>query len=100
MKKRIYGIYDMKTGNSGDICSMERDEDFTHGFNELLKNPAIPEYIVSDMVALCYGEIIDRDGNFPEVKVFPEPVIVAHGWSVLPDRKKSVSEVESNEEDS
>lgn len=97
MKKRIYGIYDMKTGNAGDICTMERDEDFTHGFNELLKNPAIPEYIVVDMVALCYGEIIDRDGRFPEVKVYSEPVIVANGFNVLVDRKNAVKEVDENE---
>ena len=100
MKRRIYGIYDMKTGNAGDICCFDRDEEFVNGFNELLKNPAIPEYIVSDTVALCYGEIVDRDGSFPEIKTFPEPVIIAHGWSVLPDRQKPVKENDGNEKDS
>lgn len=88
MKKRIYGIYDQKTGNVGDICTLDCDEEFVDGFTSILSNRAIPDYLVRDLVGLCYGELVTSDGCLPVIDPQLEPTIIAYGRDVVYARKE------------
>lgn len=62
MKKNIYGIIDLKTCNFGDLCILDRDEEFRDGCIKLFRDSDVPDYIVRDLMAVCYGTISYEDG--------------------------------------
>ncbi len=82
MTKNIYGLFDPKTHNFGDICLLDRDEEFRDGCVELLSNPAIPEYVVNDLVGVCYGYVIfDSDDMYPRFTWTDTPRVIIQGTS-------------------
>lgn len=87
MTKRVYGIYDTKTGNTGDVCTFDRDEEFIAGFTRSLSDSSFPDYFVSDLVGVCYGTLVTRDGYLPELKPFPDPLILWYGRDIVASRK-------------
>ncbi len=92
MKKNIYGIIDSRTGNFGDICILDRDEEFRDGCLELFRNPDIPDYVVEDLVAIRYGSVsYDCDQIYPKFDIANLPTIIVTGHDCLPLRKDDVS---------
>lgn len=80
MTKNIYGIYDSKTRMFGDICILDRDEEFRDGCIELFSNPSIPEYIVYDLVGVNYGYItFDSTDSDPVFHIHDTPRILITG---------------------
>lgn len=91
MKKNIYGIIDSRTGNFGDICILDRDEEFRDGCLNLFRNPDIPDYVISDLVAYRYGSVsFDSDMLYPKFDISPIPSLVLAGVDVIPIRKDEV----------
>ncbi len=84
MTKEIYGIYDAKTKNFGDICILDRDEEFRDGCIDLFSNPGIPAYMVSDLLGVNYGYItFDSDDIYPVFHIRDCPRIVISGSSPM-----------------
>lgn len=84
MTKEIYGIYDSKTRNFGDICILDRDEEFRDGCIDLFSNPAIPDYMVFDLKGVNYGYItFDSEDPYPVFHIHDCPRIVISGSSPM-----------------
>lgn len=82
MQKNIYGLIDPKTHNFGDICLLDRDEEFRAGCVDLLSNPGIPDYVVSDLIGVCYGYMtFDSDDMYPRFCWTDTPRVIVHGTS-------------------
>lgn len=89
MKKNIYGLVDSRSGNFGDICILDRDEEFRDGCASLLMNPDIPDYVVADLVGLCYGSIVyDSDMLYPKFDIASIPKLIVNGSDFVLLRKK------------
>lgn len=89
MTKYIYGIYDIRTHNFGDICILDRDEEFRDGCISLLRNPDIPDYIVNDLVCVRYGSVtFDSSQMFPKFDMDPMPTNILYGVDVAKSRSK------------
>lgn len=90
MKKNIYGLIDSRSCNFGDICLLDRDEEFLNGVTRLLMNPSIPNYIVEDLVGVRYGTVsYDSDQVYPKFDIAPIPSIIIAGHDLVPARKEA-----------
>lgn len=99
MKKNIYGIIDRGTSNFGDICLLDRDEEFRAGCMKLFSNPDVPEYLLLDLVCVRYGSVsFDSDVAYPKFDILQLPSIICYGADALSLRKGGVSR-DSVEED-
>lgn len=93
MKKNIYGIIDRRTSNFGDICLLDRDEEFRDGCLKLFSNSDIPEYILLDLVCVRYGSVtFDSDTAYPQFDILQLPEIICYGADSFPLRKEQASE--------
>ena len=91
MKKNIYGIIDSRTHNFGDICLLDRDEEFRDGCMNLFSNPDIPTYLLSDLEGYRYGSVtFDSDMLFPKFEISTPPVCVVYGADAVLLRKDDV----------
>lgn len=96
MKKFIYGIYDMRSHNFGDICILDRDEEFRDGCISLLTDPDIPDYILMDLVCVRYGSVtFDSSQMYPKFDMDSTPTIIVYGVDV--SNSRSVKEDVSRE---
>lgn len=92
MKKNIYGIIDRRSSNFGDICLLDRDEEFRDGCLKLFSNPDIPEYVIMDLVAVRYGSFsFDSNTAYPKFDILDLPEIICYGADALCLRKDDVS---------
>lgn len=83
MKKYIYGIVDSRTNLLGDLCLLDRDEEFKAGCLNLFSLPSVPDYLVSDLQALKFGFVtFGDDDSFPHFDIYPIPVLILHGSSI------------------
>ena len=89
MKKNIYGLIDSRSGNFGDICILDRDEEFRDGCFSLLMHPDIPDYVVEDIVGVRYGSIVyDSDMLYPKFDISTIPSTIVCGHDIALARKK------------
>ncbi len=87
MKKFVYGIYDMRTHNFGDICILDRDEEFRDGCISLLSDSDIPDYVVRDLVCVRYGSVsFDDTIMYPKFEMDVAPTTILYGVDVLNSR--------------
>lgn len=94
MKKFIYGIMDFRTHLLGDLCLLDRDEEFKVGCLNLFSSPSIPDYLVLDLQAFNFGSVtFGEDGFYPKFDIYPLPQLVLSGASdeVISRRKGDVS---------
>lgn len=100
MTKNIYGLVDIKTHNFGDICLLDRDEEFRSGCISLLSNPDIPDYVVRDLICVRYGSVsYDSTVLYPKFVFDDIPTIILYGVDVLNSRLNSREEVSQNAEE-
>ena len=101
MKKFIYGIVDSRTNLLGDLCLLDRDEEFRAGCLKLFSTPSIPDYLVLDLQAYSFGSVSFGDDDFPKFDIFSVPKLLLSGSSteVLNSRKEMIND-EHSEEDS
>lgn len=100
MQKNIYGIFDLKTHNFGDICLLDRDEEFRDGCISLLSNPDIPDYIVRDLICVRYGSVsYDSTIMYPKFVLDDIPTTILYGVDVVNSRLNSNEEVSQNDEE-
>ena len=89
MKKFVYGIYDMRTHNFGDICILDRDEEFRDGCLALLSNHDIPDYIAQDLICVRYGSVSYDDTTlYPKFEMDAIPITILYGLEVVNSRNK------------
>ncbi len=94
MKKFIYGLIDSRSSNFGDICILDRDEEFRDGCVSLLMNPDIPDYVVEDLIGVRYGSIVfDSDMSYPKFDIATIPSLIVAGRDLIPLRKKGKEDV-------
>ena len=94
MKKFIYGIFDIRTHNFGDICILDRDEEFRDGCISLFSNPDIPDYILNDLIGVRYGSVSFDDATmYPKFDMDAIPVTIIYGHDVIPLRKNEKVDV-------
>ena len=96
MIKKIYGMYDCVSGNVGDVCILDKDEEFIRGAVAVLAHSDVPTYIANDMVCVCYGELEYNDGMTPVVHGYPVPVVLLRGDSI---EVRNARKENKNEED-
>lgn len=100
MTKNIYGLVDIRTHNFGDICLLDRDEEFRAGCTSLLSNPDIPDYVVRDLICVRYGSVsYDSTVMYPKFVLDEIPTIILYGSDVLNSRLNSREEVTQNAEE-
>ena len=88
MKKGLYGLIDSRSGNFGDVCILDRDEEFRDGFVKLLSDPDIPNYFIEDLVGVRYGTIVyDSDMQYPKFDIPTVPTVIVTGHDIIPRRK-------------
>ena len=93
MKKYIYGLIDSRSGNFGDVCILDRDEEFRNGCVSLLMNPDIPDYVVQDLEGVRYGCIIyDSDMSYPKFDIETTPALIVAGRDLVPLRKQKFAD--------
>lgn len=96
MKKSVYGIYDMRTHNFGDICILDRDEEFRDGCIALLSNPDIPDYVVRDLACVRYGSVsYDDTIMYPKFEMDALPTTILFGADVSNIRNHIEEDVSS-----
>lgn len=93
MKKYIYGLIDTRTCTIGDLCLLDRDEVFHDGLIDLLSDPHVPDYLVSDLSGFCFGYLcMSDDSIYPEFHMFAVPKLIISGGSVeIQSKRKEVS---------
>ena len=94
MKKFIYGLIDIRTHTLGDLCLLDRDEIFRDGIVDLLIDPHVPDYLVSDINGFCFGSVSlnDDTGSIPSFNIFPAPkLIVCGAWDDIQRLRKEAS---------
>lgn len=92
MKKYIYGLIDTRTNFLGDLCLLDRDEAFRDGIVDLLSDPHVPNYLVTDLSGFCFGSVsLSDDSIVPQFNMFPVPKLIISGGSVeiLAKRKEA-----------
>lgn len=95
MKKYIYGLIDTRTNTLGDLCLLDRDEIFRDGVIDLLADPHVPDYLVSDLSGFCFGSVsLNDDADpVPSFHIFAVPKLIISGGSVeIQCRRKEVSD--------
>lgn len=94
MKKYIYGLIDTRTNTLSDLCLLDRDEVFHDGAVDLLSDPHVPNYLVSDLSGFCFGSVsVVDDSPFPTFHMFPVPKLIITGSSVeIQSKRKEASE--------
>lgn len=97
MKKYIYGLIDTCTNTLGDLCLLDRDEVFRDGIVDLLSDPHVPDYLVSDLSGFCFGSVSlddDDDEPVPSFHIFAVPKLIISGGSVeIQARRKEASDL-------
>lgn len=89
MKKYIYGLIDTRTSTLGDLCLLDRDEVFRAGIVDLLSDPNIPDYLVTDLTGFCFGSVsLVDDSIIPEFHLFPVPKPIISGGSLEVQAKR------------
>lgn len=97
MTKEIYGIYDAKTRNFGDICILDRDEEFRDGCIDLFSNPDIPKYVINDLVGVNYGYITFDSGDaHPVFHIHESPRIIITGCTPMVGCRRHIREKEDS----
>lgn len=91
MEVTIYGLYDRKTGNFGDLCTLRCDQEFVDGLLRMFKDSDLPDYYLEDMVGFAYGKLISHAGDYPEIKPFDVPRVVFYGRSLINNRTLEVN---------
>lgn len=101
MKKNIYGLIDLKTGNFGDLCILDRDEEFRDGCIKLFRDSDVPDYVVRDLMAVCYGTISYDSGLlYPKIDLAFRMIISgADALSLKSDVSLETSDVHSDDDD-
>ena len=95
MKKYIYGLIDTRTNTLGDLCLLDRDEIFRDGIVDLLSDPHVPDYLVSDLSGFCFGSVSLNDDSdlVPSFHIFPVPKLVISGGCIeIQARRKEDSD--------
>lgn len=87
MEFYIYGLYDCKSGNFGDLCTLRCDEEFIDGMTKLFGDSSVPDYYLEDINGVCYGKVICRPGYYPEIKPFEVPKAVLYGRDFVAKRR-------------
>lgn len=101
MKKFIYGILDSRTNLLGDLCLLDRDEEFKAGCLNLFRMPSIPDYLVLDLQAYCFGSVSFGDDDLPNFHIFPVPKLILCGSSTeVISLRKEINSDDNTEEDS
>lgn len=101
MRKNIYGIIDLKTGNFGDLCILDRDEEFRDGCIKLFCDSDVPDYVVRDLMAVRYGTIsYDPDSLYPKIDLEPFPRMVISGAVALSKLDSGPADFPDEESDS
>ena len=96
MKKYIYGLIDTRTNTLGDLCLLDRDEVFHDGVIDLLSDPHVPDYLVSDLSGFCFGSVSlnDDDDPVPYFHIFGVPKLIISGSSVdIQSRRKEAKDI-------
>ena len=77
----------MRTHNFGDICILDRDEEFRDGCLALLSNPDLPDYVAMDLACVRYGSVsFDSSVAFPKFEFDDIPTIILYGSEVVNSR--------------
>lgn len=98
MKKFIYGIIDIRTHSIGDLCLLDRDEEFRSGCLNLFSNHAIPDYLVKDLAGYNFGSLTYGDDDvLPHFDITP-PLIVISGNEDLVQDLRCLPEEDSEHE--
>ena len=101
MKKYIYGLIDTRTNSLGDLCLLDRDEAFHDGLIDLLSDPKVPDYLVSDLCGYCFGSVSlkDDDDPIPDFHIFAFPKLIISGGSVeIQAKRKEASDLADHPE--
>ena len=94
MKKNIYGLVDKLSGNFGDLCIVDRDEEFRDGCVSMLKKSDVPDYFLEDLVGFRYGTLVyDCDMAYPKFDIASIPSIIFSGHDLVLLRKKEMEVV-------
>lgn len=98
MVKNIYGIFDSVTGNVGDICILDKDEEFRDGCLRLFSDPRVPGYHVNDLVGVCYGELRFGFGDNPMIVPSFKVIIRGDSYEVSKLRKEVSCDADVSED--
>ncbi len=94
MEMKLYGLYDSRTGNFGDICILRCDAEFVDGMTKRLIDSDLPDYYLSDIRGVCYGDIASRNCDTPIIIPYDEPIVLFYGRDICDLRKHNVDKEE------
>ncbi len=87
MTRFIYSVRDSVSGQFGDICTANSDNEFIRGFKVQLNAPSFPRYIARDLCAVCLGEYDAETGLVSGYDAFRP---IAYGSDLLePEKEKN-----------
>lgn len=78
MKRNIYVLFDSVSGNFGELFTLANDAEMRREFEQLVRNPAIPEYAITDCCVLRLGSFISDTEN-PHLVPESVPVVILRG---------------------
>lgn len=92
MNRNIYVLFDSVSGNFGELFTLANDAEMRREFEQLIRNPAVPDYAVRDCCVLRIGSFIP-DANNPRIVPEAVPPVVLRGgnYNVLEIRGQSSS---------
>lgn len=97
MKKNIYGIIDIRSHSLGDLCLLDRDEEFRVGCLSLFTNPSVPDYLVPDLIGYNFGSVTYGDDDLlPHFDITPPLIVISGHENVVQDRRALPKEGDSD----
>lgn len=78
MKRNIYVLYDSVSGNFGELFTLANDAEMRREFEQLVRNPAIPDYAITDCCVVRLGSFISDIEN-PHIVPESVPAVILRG---------------------
>lgn len=78
MQRNIYVLFDNVSGNFGELFTLANDAEMRREFEQLIRNPAVPDYAIRDCCVVRLGSFVS-DAENPHIVPESIPSVILRG---------------------
>lgn len=93
MNRNVYVLFDTVSGNFGELFTLANDAEMRREFEQLVRNPSIPDYAIRDCCVIRLGSFVSDANNPCLVPEAVPPVILRGGNFNVSEIRGQVSSV-------